>query len=61
MYLTFFLRVFGGGWPLGPSPRPPDTLKSGVDEGRSCVVFVLPLLVSKIFVFSILPGEMMQI
>ena len=39
MYLTFFLRVFGGGWPLGPSPRPPDTLKSGVDEGRSCVFF----------------------
>ena len=51
---------------LVPSPRPPDTLKSGVDEGRSCVfffcgVFVLPLVVSKIFVFSILPGEKMQI
>ena len=62
-----FWVFWWGGWPLVPSPRPPDMLKSGVDEGRSCVffffcgVFVLPLVVSKIFLFSILPGEMTQI
>ena len=44
---------------LVPSPRPPDTLKSGVDEGRSCVFFFCGVLRGSTTNYSLIFGHIL--